>query len=257
MNQPAKPVTTAEPTGDAEQFERVYRDDRTAHGLPTATPWDIGGPQPAVRRLVALGAIKGEVLDPGTGPGHHAIYFASHGFPATGIDISVAAVERARQNARKAGVVVNFEVADAKKLAGLENRFDTVVDTAFYNTFAGDDDAQHDYLVALHRVTKPGARLYMIEAGDYNVNGFFMPPAMSQDDFRRGLPAGGWEISYLGPVTYQVNVSAAGFEAMVENNPDAPPRIRAIVERLRAIEPYLDGSRAHAPFWEVHATRVD
>ena len=35
-----------------------------------------------------LGAVKGEVLDPGTGPGHHAIYYASKGYSATGIDAS-------------------------------------------------------------------------------------------------------------------------------------------------------------------------
>lgn len=242
---------------DADRFEQVYRDDHTSGGLPAATPWDIGGPQPAVRRLVALGAIRGAVLDPGTGPGHHAIHFASNGFPTTGIDISPTAIQRARQNARQAGVAVDFDVADAKKLDGYENRFDTVVDTAFYNTFAGDDDAQHDYLRAVHRATRPGARLYMIEAADFNVNGFFMPPKMSEADFRRGLPAGGWRIDYLGPTTYQVNVSAAGFEAMIQANPDVPPRIRAVAERLRAIEPYLDGQRVHAPFWELHATRVD
>ena len=44
----------------------MYRDRRTVHGLPAATPWDIGGPQPVVQQLVSLGAIKGEVLDPGT-----------------------------------------------------------------------------------------------------------------------------------------------------------------------------------------------
>ena len=64
----------------------MYRDERVSHGLPAATPWDIGGPQPVVQQLVALGAIKGEVLDPGTGPGHHAIYYASKGYSATGID---------------------------------------------------------------------------------------------------------------------------------------------------------------------------
>ncbi len=242
---------------DAEHFEQIYRSDTTFCGLPSSTPWDIGGPQPAVRRLIALGAITGEVLDPGTGPGYHAISFASHGFSATGIDISETAIERARQNAERAGVTVDFQAADAKKLTGLEGRFDTVVDVAFYNTFAGEDEAQHMYLQALHRATRPGARLYMIEAGDYNINGFFMPPKMSQDDFRRGLPAAGWEISYLGPTSYLVNVSAAGFEAMIEENPTAPPRIRQIAERLHAIEPYLDGQLVHAPFWEIHATRVD
>ena len=109
----------------------MYRDERTAHGLPAATPWDIGGPQPVVQQLVSLGAIKGEVLDPGTGPGHHAIHYASKGLSATGIDASPAAIERARQNAQKAGVSVDFRVADATKLEGLDDRFDTVVDCAF------------------------------------------------------------------------------------------------------------------------------
>src|ERR1700756_5761184 len=111
---------------DPTRFEEMYRDERTSHGLPTATPWDIGGPQPVVQQLVALGAIKGEVLDPGTGPGHHAIYYAAKGFAATGVDGSAAAIERARENAARAGVSVDFQLADATKLEGLENRFDTV-----------------------------------------------------------------------------------------------------------------------------------
>ena len=61
-----------------------------------------------VQQLVALGAIKGEVLDPGTGPGHHAIYYASKGYSATGIDGSEGAIERARANAQKAGVISQF-----------------------------------------------------------------------------------------------------------------------------------------------------
>src|SRR5215472_13479102 len=122
-------MTQFDPT-DPARFEQMYRDDRLSHGLPTATPWDIGGPQPVVQQLVAVGAVKGEVLDPGTGPGHHAIYYASAGYSATGIDGSAGALERARENAQKAGVSVNFELGDATKLDGLENRFDTVVDCA-------------------------------------------------------------------------------------------------------------------------------
>src|SRR4030081_4046991 len=98
---------------DPNRFEEMYRDDRTAHGLPAATPWDIGGPQPVVQQLVALGAIKGEVLDPGTGPGHHAIYYASKGYSTTGIDASPAAIERAKRNAELAGGTVDFQGADA------------------------------------------------------------------------------------------------------------------------------------------------
>ena len=49
-------TTQFDPT-DPTRFEEMYRDDRMSHGLPAATPWDIGGPQPVVQRLVALGAI--------------------------------------------------------------------------------------------------------------------------------------------------------------------------------------------------------
>jgi SAM-dependent methyltransferase len=249
MNQPA--------AVDPNRFEEMYRDERTVHGLPAATPWDIGGPQPVVQQLVALGAIKGEVLDPGTGPGHHAIYYASKGYPATGIDASPTGLERARENARKAGVSVNFQLADATKLDGLENRFDTVVDCAFYHTLSDDRELQKSYAKALHRATKPGARLYMFEFGQHNVNGFRMPRSLSEEDFRQVLPDAGWEITYLGPTTYQVNMSMQTFEMMLARNPDMADQIKPLQDRFRIIEPWLEGGRAHAPFWEVHATRLD
>jgi SAM-dependent methyltransferase len=235
----------------------MYRDERTAHGLPIATPWDIGGPQPVVQQLVSLGAIRGEVLDPGTGPGHHAIYYASQGYSATGIDASPAAIERATQNAQRAGVSVNFQVADATKLDGLDGRFDTVVDCAFYHTFSSDRDLQKSYARALHRATKPGARLYMFEFGAHDVNGFSMPRSLSEDDFRQVFPESGWEITYLGPTTYQINVNVETFEMMAARNPDLADTIQPMLERFRTIEPWLVNGRAHAPFWEVHATRID
>lgn len=242
---------------DPARFEEMYRDDRTSNGLPAATPWDIGGPQPVVQQLVALGAVKGEVLDPGTGPGHHAIYYASKGYSATGIDGSAGALARARENAQKAGVSVNFELADATKLDGLEGRFDTVVDCAFYHTFSTDPDLQRSYAEALHRATKPGARLYMFEFGEHDVNGFKMMRSLSEDDFRHVLPDRGWEISYLGPTTYQVNMSVETIEMMAARNPDMADQAQDLLARFRAMEPWLQGGRVHAPFWEVHATRLD
>ncbi len=249
-------MTEPDPT-DPTRFEEMYRDERTSHGLPAATPWDIGGPQPVVQQLVALGAIRGEVLDPGTGPGHHAIYYASKGYSATGIDGSAGALERARENAQKAGVSVNFELADATKLEGLDNRFDTVVDCAFYHTFSTDPDLQKSYVQALHRATKPGARLYMFEFGEHDVNGFKMMRSLSESDFHDVLPVGGWQITYLGTTTYQVNMSLQTIEMMAARNPDMAEQVQTLLERFRAMEPWLVNGRVHAPFWEVHATRVD
>ncbi|MGO9158138.1 class I SAM-dependent methyltransferase [Mycobacterium sp.] len=235
----------------------MYRDERTSHGLPAATPWDIGGPQPVVQQLVAAGAIKGEVLDPGTGPGHHAIYYASKGYSATGIDVSEGALERARENARKAGVTVDFQLADATKLEGLDGRFDTVVDCAFYHTFSTDPELQRSYAHALRRATKPGARLYMFEFGEHDVNGFKMLRSLSESDFHDVLPVAGWEITYLGRTAYQVNMSAKTIEMMAARNTDMAAEAQKLLERFRAMEPWLVNGRVHAPFWEVHATRVD
>src|SRR6201985_3530391 len=211
-------MTTQFDPNDPTRFEEMYRDEWVAHGLPAATPWDIGGPQPGVQQMVRSGAIKGEVLDPGTGPAHHAIYYASKGYSATGIDGSEGAVQRARENARKAGVSVNFQLADATKLDGLDNRFDTVVDCAFYHTFSTEPELQRSYARALHRATKPGARLYMFEFGKHDVNGFTMLRSLSENDFRDVLPAAGWEITYLGTTTYQVNMSAETIEMMAARN---------------------------------------
>ena len=248
---------TAPDPNDPTRFEEMYRDDRMAHGLRAATPWDIGGPQPVVQQLVAVGAVKGEVLDPGTGPGHHAIYYATKGYSATGIDGSATAIELAKQNAQKAGVTVNFQLADATKLDGLDNRFDTVVDCAFYHTFSTAPGLQKSYMQALHRATKPGARLYMFEFGEHSVNGFKLMRSLSEDDFRQVLPVGGWEITYMGTTTYRVNISAETIEMMAARNPDMAEEAQDLLQRYRAMEPWLVNGRMHAPFWEVHATRLD
>jgi hypothetical protein len=97
----------------------------------------------------------------------------------------------------------------------------------------------------------------MFEFGIGNVNGFQMPRSLSEDDFRGVLPDAGWEITYLGPTTYQVNMSVETLDMMLARNPDQAEQIKPLVDRFRTIEPWLTDGRAHAPFWEVHATRVD
>jgi hypothetical protein len=148
-------------------------------------------------------------------------------------------------------------VADATKLEGLEGRFDTVVDCAFYHVFSDEPELQKSYAQALHRATKPGARLYMFEFGEHNVNGFKMPRSLSEDDFRLVLPPAGWEITYLGPTTYQGNMSVETFEMMAARNPDTADLMKPLLERMRVIEPWLTEGRVHMPFWQVHASRVD
>ena len=243
---------------ERRNFDDLYRDERSLEGLPALTPWDIGGPQPAVQLLVAYGGVKGEVLDPGTGPGHHAIYYASKGYATTGIDSSPAAIERAKHNAERAGVRVNFQVADATRLDGLEGRFDTVVDSAFYHVFLEDEETQGLYAQALHRATRPGARLFMFEFGRHNVNGLQwegIPP----ENFERVLGSAGWRIDHLGTTTYEANFSPETFAQMSALQPDADieARFKPLQEKLSVLAPLLVNHRVNMPIWAVAASRVD
>jgi SAM-dependent methyltransferase len=238
-------------------FEPLYGEAEQTDGL---IPWDIGGPQPVVQQLVAYGAIRGEVLDPGTGPGYHAIHYAAHGYSATGVDGSPSAIERAKRNAEWAGVQVDFQVADATRLDGFEGRFDTVVDSAFYHVFMDDEATQTRYAQALHRATKPGARLYMFEFSPHNVNGVQWA-GIPADNFERVLGAGGWRIDYLGGTTYQARFLPETFEAMKtivsEHQDEIEERMQPIVQQLSVLDPLLEDHRVHLPVWSVVATRLD
>jgi SAM-dependent methyltransferase len=237
-------------------FERLYGGEQSTEGL---VPWDIGGPQPVVQQLVAYGAVRGEVLDPGTGPGYHAIHYASQGYSATGIDGSPSAIEGAKRNAERAGVQVDFQVADATALDGLEARFDTVVDSAFYHVFLDDEETQVRYVQALHRATKPDARLFMFEFGRHNVNGLRFD-GLPADNFERVLGAGGWRVDYVGTSTYVgiFRPETLDFMAnMASANPTMAKRFELLGERLKVLGPLLDSHRVHFPIWAVAATRVD
>jgi len=202
--------------------------------------------------------LRGAVLDPGTGPGHHAIHYASKGYATTGIDSSPAAIDRAKRNAQRAGVTVDFRVADATRLDGLENRFDTVVDSAFYHVFLDDREIQGQYLRALHRATRHGARLFMFEFGRHNVNGVHFE-GLPADNFEQVLPSSGWRIDHLGTTTYQANLSLETIANMSRRSgrQDIADRMQPLEGQLHVIAPLLENHRVHMPFWAVAATRLD
>jgi hypothetical protein len=52
-------------------------------------------------------------------------------------------------------------------------------------------------------------------------------------------------------------MSAETIEMMAARNPDMAEQAQTLLDRFRAMEPWLVNGRVHAPFWEVHATRVD
>jgi hypothetical protein len=61
----------------------------------------------------------------------------------------------------------------------------------------------------------------------------------------------------LAPSTYQVNMSLEAFDGMLARNPDKAEQIKASALLFQLIQALLPNGRAHAPVWEMHATRID
>ncbi|MBI5478119.1 MAG: class I SAM-dependent methyltransferase [Deltaproteobacteria bacterium] len=97
------------------------------------------------------------VLDVGCGWGRHAMELASRGYRVTGIDLSLALLIRAADEAQRRGLQVNFVHGDMRELA-----FDDPFDAAYcMGTSFGffDDDSNRKVAQGLAQVVRAGGRL--------------------------------------------------------------------------------------------------
>jgi SAM-dependent methyltransferase len=181
-------VTTPPPT----TFDESYRT-----GEP---PWVIDEPQPAVVGLERAGAITGPVLDLGCGTGEHTILLRRLGHRVLGVDAAPAAVERARERARLAGVDAEFVVGDALDPAGL-GRFATVLDSALFHVFDPDDQAR--YARVLTAVVEPGGQVIVLAL---STRGPAFGPRIDDDAVPAAFASPAWTIESLVESTYRGRV---------------------------------------------------
>lgn len=66
------------------------------------------------------------VLEIGCGNGRDSIFFARAGLDVTAIDVAPSAIKLAEENAKEAGVDIDFKVANAEKLPFKDDEFDSV-----------------------------------------------------------------------------------------------------------------------------------
>jgi SAM-dependent methyltransferase len=166
-------------------------------------PWDIGRPQPAFLALAEAGAITGRVLDAGCGTGEHTLMAAARGLTATGVDLASNALHAAGEKARERGVTARFLRHDARDLAGLGERFDTVLDCGLFHLFRGA--ARVAYVRGLHSVLAPGGRYLMLGLSDDEPDPRW-PHQLARADITAAF-AEGWRLDTLEPSTMDITVA--------------------------------------------------
>lgn len=102
---------------------------------------------------------KAKVLDIGCGDGWISIGMAKSGFQVWGIDSSKTAIEKARKDARRAGVEADFKVGDALKLPYEEDSFDAMVDRGLFHHILPKNRSL--YLKNILLVLKKDALIYL------------------------------------------------------------------------------------------------
>jgi SAM-dependent methyltransferase len=138
-------------------WDQTYRDL-----APDQLPWNAGGPDPDLVRLVESGKVPvGRAIDLGAGPGHDAIYLAKMRFKVLAVDISPPAIELAKANAKLAGlgVAVDYRVEDVLKLSSPAGTATFVNDRGCFHVLA--PDGRQTYVDRVHRVLALGGLLFL------------------------------------------------------------------------------------------------
>jgi ubiquinone/menaquinone biosynthesis C-methylase UbiE len=171
--------------------ERMSRQSWDASYTNGPAPWNIGGPQPAIARLLETTRLDGPVLDAGCGGGENALLIASKALPVVGFDVAEAALTQARSDAAKRGYDVEFVTADALNLQGLGRTFATVIDSGLLHSF--DAGERRRYAKSLAGVTDPRGTLYVLAFSNEGENAG--PHPLRKTDFVEAFDAStGWDV---------------------------------------------------------------
>ena len=121
---------------------------------------DVRGTRKSASSIVDRLKPGARVLEVAPGPGYLAIEIAHLGdYRVSGLDISHSFVRIAAENARKAGVSVDFRHGDASHMPFPDESFDFVVCRAAFKNFSDPVSALNE----IHRVLMHGGRASIID----------------------------------------------------------------------------------------------
>ncbi len=138
-------------------FEELFNDD-FARTLPRLDPRYLDREVGFIED--ALGCDKGAtILDLGCGPGEQAVALASRGYEVIGVDLSLAMLARASDEAAEKGQRINFLQGDMRDLT-FDEAFDGIY--CFNTTFGYFDDGKNAEVVQkIHRALRRGGRFLL------------------------------------------------------------------------------------------------
>ncbi len=138
-------------------------------------PWDSGVTPPELREFLRVRPV-GRAIDLGCGTGTNSIVMAQLGWQVTGVDFIPAAIQKARNKARQAGLNLTLLVGDVTRLDGITGPFELVLDLGCYHTLMVKEKAA--YLRQLDRVMVSGSVwfLYGFLSSDENISDLGLSP---------------------------------------------------------------------------------
>jgi len=122
---------------------------------PEEIPWNIESPPAILQSLVTENRVRTcKAIELGCGTGHYVVYLSQQGFDATGVDISSAAIEIAKQSAAEKSATCTFLVADVLgDLAEIRDTFGFAYDWELLHHIFPPD--RKKYVDNVHRLLKP------------------------------------------------------------------------------------------------------
>jgi ubiquinone/menaquinone biosynthesis C-methylase UbiE len=142
-------------TSPVKPYKGLGMEGRIAKWYAATTRHRMDEFKALVRRVAEGLPPGGSVLEVAPGPGYAAIEMAKLGdYRVAGLDISRTMVEIARDNAREAGVEVDFRLGNASGMPFEDGTFDRLFCSAAFKNFTEPVRAIQE----MHRVLKPGGK---------------------------------------------------------------------------------------------------
>ena len=148
------------PTRIGKAYKGLAMEGMIARWYARSTARDMSAFEAEAAGIAARLHPGADVLEVAPGPGYLAIALAKRGdFRIVGLDVSRAFVRIAAENARAAGVAIDFRLGDAAAMPLPSNAFDFLVCRAAFKNFANPVRA----LSEMHRVLRPGGEALIID----------------------------------------------------------------------------------------------